>query len=148
MKKLENVRLLSSEALPKELGDLIVLEDKKLYIISPWITNPKIPAPSVDWIDRKKMPLLDLLYNKKIESGTEIKIFTREITNDLSNYRDDFDLKILPDLHSKALIGSHYSYIGSANLTYSGLYLWSEVAFLVKNPTSPHDLKEFLLKEF
>jgi len=99
-----------------------------VYIISPWIYSGVqliYPWKSGD----QKTTLMELCISE-MKRGVDTKIFTSDMASkdpttnqSIENFKaHGFEIKQIPKLHSKAIIGEYLKYQGSANITYSGIY--------------------------
>ena len=119
---------LSSSSLPYYLATFMSIETQEVTIISPFISQFKIPP-------------LDKRFKLKNEDstsffgalaslsslGVRVSIFTTEgyvtkISKYFNQSTQKVRIRVVPELHEKFFISSEFFYKGSANLTYSGLY--------------------------
>ncbi len=122
---------LSCNSLPFMLAQIILLEQREITVISPYLTDFPINIPNNKYVqlnsflnflfEISKVRMLKLLIKTRKDSYTGIE---RNFAEYLSN--KNITLKIEDNLHKKAVITSTFFYMGSANLTYSGMNLNNE----------------------
>ena len=122
---------LSCNSLPFMLAQIILLEQNEITVISPYLTDFPINIPKNKYVQMNsflnflfeisKVRMLKLLIKTRKDSYTGIE---RNFAEYLSN--KNITLKIEDNLHKKAVITSTFFYMGSANLTYSGMNLNNE----------------------
>ncbi len=122
---------LNCNSLPFMLAQIILLEQREITVISPYLTDFPINIPNNKYVqlssflnflfEISKVRMLKLLIKTRKDSYTGIE---RNFAEYLSN--ENVTLKIEDNLHKKAVITSTFFYMGSANLTYSGMNLNSE----------------------
>ena len=122
---------LSCNSLPFMLAQIILLEQREITVISPYLTDFPINIPNNKYVqlnsflnflfEISKVRMLKLLIKTRKDSYTGIE---RNFAEYLSN--KNVTLKIEDNLHKKAVITSTFFYMGSANLTYSGMNLNNE----------------------
>jgi hypothetical protein len=116
---------------------LTTSENQEVFIVSPWIdVNVLLSLP---WIDNNyTITLLDLVLQYKSKRNIESHfIFSDSDTDNKLNQKSSYLLrregigsKGLKNLHMKAVAGQRLLYHGSANITYSGMNLNSELVTL------------------
>ena len=114
---------LSCNSLPFMLAQIILLEQREITVISPYLTDFPINIPNNKYVqlnsflnflfEISKVRMLKLLIKTRKDSYTGIE---RNFAEYLSN--KNVTLKIEDNLHKKAVITSTFFYMGSANLTY------------------------------
>lgn len=107
---------------------LLTPEKEKVYIMSPWI-NASVPLNRPWERPLRKVTLLDLCLEERTR-GVDTDIFVSDMSND-DEYtqdavwqfkREGFRVEVIAGLHTKAVLGHNLIYLGSANITYSGIY--------------------------
>ncbi|MEM0134890.1 MAG: phospholipase D-like domain-containing protein [Thermoplasmatales archaeon] len=107
---------------------LLTPEKEKVYIISPWLNASVLLFKSWEY-PTKKVSLLELCLEERIR-GVDTEIFTSDMSNDdeytqgsLEQFKKDgFKVSVMKELHIKAVLGYNLLYLGSANITYNGIY--------------------------
>lgn len=122
---------LNCNSLPFMLAQIILLEQREITVISPYVTDFPVNIPNNKYIQMgsflnflfeiSKIRMLKLLIKTRKDSYTNIE---RNFSEYLS--KNNVTLRVEDNLHKKAVITSTFFYIGSANLTYSGMNLNNE----------------------
>ncbi|MGC8981809.1 MAG: phospholipase D-like domain-containing protein [Minisyncoccia bacterium] len=112
------------------IPEILLIEDKEVTVISPFISNFPLIIPKNHYNYKNKF--LDFLFELVKRNNIKLKIYTsndigtlNEVKNKLKEYFDEPQkyLVVKENLHEKALITSTYIYLGSANFTYNGFYV-------------------------
>ena len=122
----------------------------KVYVISPWI-DVRVRL-NVTWVSEHSeytlMELAKIFMRRNIKT---VFVFSEtekdsEINNESINMLSgsNFEVLFVRNLHAKAIIGQRLMYLGSANITYSGLYRNTEAATL----SAVNDQQESLTQIF
>jgi len=122
---------LSCNSLPFMLAQIILLEQEEITVISPYLTDFPITIPNNKYLkvssflnflfEIGKIRMLKLLIKTRKDSYANIE---RNFSEYLRN--NNVTLKVEDNLHKKAVITSTFFYMGSANITYSGMNLNNE----------------------
>lgn len=122
---------LNCNSLPFMLAQIILLEQKEITVISPYLTDFPIIIPKNKYIQSGSF--LNFLFEISEIRSLKLMIKTRKdsfinIEKNFSKYlkNNKFIIKTDDNLHKKAVITSKFFYIGSANITYSGMNLNNE----------------------
>lgn len=121
---------LKSDSLPFFLAQFMAFEEKKIIIISPYITQFNLTRVDLESkeVEDSQTSFFDLI-SKLTRSGIKITIYTTKgyaekliKSNDFKFKRGNLEMRVADNLHEKFVITSFFFYKGSANITYSGLY--------------------------
>ena len=106
-----------------------------IAICSPWLSDVDLRFPITE-----KLPSRRLSLSKAIrELGTTVDFYVRtgEQHNDyirsLVSRMDNATMTTVDDLHAKAVVGPELVYVGSANITHSGLTVNRELCEIMEN---------------
>lgn len=125
---------LPSEGLGFYLGHALIHYDK-VAIISPWVSDVQVIFPVNNREMAKRQYLSEAI--DELADETTVKIYLRSgqdhnhyITSKLD---EAVDVKMVDDLHAKAIVTPESVYVGSANVTLGGLSINRELCQLVEN---------------
>ena len=109
---------------------------KKVYIISPWI-DARVKIYVSWYIERPERTLKELANLFARKGVRTVFVFSEDERNNDINKRSEslldgnaFEILYIKGLHAKAVIGQRLMYLGSANITFSGIYRNTEAANL------------------
>jgi len=99
-----------------------------IYVISPWL-NIDVPL-IIPWKTTDKeisfINLIELERKRNVNSIFILSTMSREDKETQKSVSElkkrGFSLRVVENLHLKAIIGDVLAYIGSANITYNGIY--------------------------
>jgi hypothetical protein len=112
--------LITSDLLAKELASALPLS-KEVTIISAYVTEPAAMWVSEHVSKRTAVTLVGRYSPQDVAAGAS------SLETIKKGIKLGWDVRILPSLHAKIyLIDKHKLYVGSANLTVSGLLLYGE----------------------
>lgn len=123
---------LRSDAIPYFLG-LSLLRADRIILISPWISDIEVEFPITDRVDAESMKLADALHEFP---ETEYTLLTSEdpYNEYLIDRIDDIaTVQQIENLHAKAIVTDDLVYVGSANITQSGVSTNVELAHVIEN---------------
>lgn len=113
------------------IPQILLLEKKEVYLLSPFLSDFKIFPPKNSFSQNNNF--WNFLFEVKKSNNFDLKIITRpESEKFLKKYFDLYnenlnEVIIFKDnFHTKAIITSNFVYTGSANLTYNGFYVNEE----------------------
>ncbi len=103
-----------------------------VYVISPWI-NSRVELTYSWKPNNPRTTLIDLCISEK-KRGIDTIIITSDMSSQepisvksVQEFKNaGFQVTVIQNLHSKAVIGEYLKYQGSANITHSGIYRNSE----------------------
>jgi hypothetical protein len=123
---------LRSDAIPYFLG-LSLLRADRIILISPWISDINVEFPLTDRLEVDSMTLIDALHEFP---ETEYTLLTSEDSyNDyiIERIEDIATVQKIENLHAKAIVTDDLVYVGSANITRSGVGTNVELAHVIEN---------------
>ena len=124
---------LTSDSLSYFIG-YTLLHAPQTVIVSPWLSNVDLRFPVNEYLDDRRMSLLNAISELP---NTDVTFVVRE-----GEKHNDFVRERLPDsvtmleienLHAKVVVCDEYAYLGSANITRGGLTLNREVCEIIEN---------------
>lgn len=137
---------LPSSGLSYFVGYSLVQADR-VAICSPWVSDVELRFPVTDELSGRRHKL-----SHAIEMlGTPVDFFVRseeshnEYMRKLVSRIDNATLSPVDDLHAKAVVTPELVYVGSANITHSGLTVNRELCEIMENEHSGVD--SFLRRE-
>lgn len=126
---------LPSEALGFYLGSALIHNDE-VAIISPWVSDVQVVFPVNNLqLEDQRMYLSEAI--EAFADDTSIRLLLRagERHNNYiqSELGDAVTVELVDDLHAKAMVTRDSVYVGSANVTLSGLSINRELCHIVEN---------------
>lgn len=124
-----------SESLGYFIGFALIHYDH-VALVSPWISDIEVTFPVTNHDpETQQLYLSEAL--EKFTADTEIALYIRTDQSH-NNYIQNrlggrIDIELIDDLHAKAVVTPDLVYVGSANLTRSGLHINRELCQIVEN---------------
>lgn len=125
---------LPSSGLSYFIGYCLVHADN-VAICSPWVSDVDLRFPVTDLLSDRRYSLSHAI--RLLETPVEFYVRSGEAHNDYM--RDviagveNATLTSVDDLHAKAVVSPKLAYVGSANVTYSGLSVNRELCEIIEN---------------
>ncbi|MFA9427057.1 phospholipase D-like domain-containing protein [Natronorubrum sp. A-ect3] len=109
------------------------LRAERVVLISPWISDIDIEFPNSDRVSSDTMGLIQTI---NMFSDVDCTVFTN--TDSYNEYfidrlSDETETRMIEDLHAKLVVTDDLVYMGSANITWSGVSHNIESARVVEN---------------
>jgi phosphatidylserine/phosphatidylglycerophosphate/cardiolipin synthase-like enzyme len=126
---------LPSEALGFYLG-YALLHNEEVAIVSPWVSDVQVSFPVNNHdLDDQRMYLSEAI--EAFHGETTIRMLLRSgqrHNNYIQSQLGDLaEIELVDDLHAKAIVTEDSVYVGSANVTLSGLSVNRELCHIVEN---------------
>lgn len=121
-----------------------------VYVISPWIdVDVKF---SITWCSNSRVfSLLELAARFDKRNVKTVFVFSKDEDNNVINVKSkemiskhNFDFYFVRNLHAKAVVGQRLMYIGSANITYSGMNRNTEAVKIEKVCNQKDSLRQLI----
>lgn len=126
---------LPSEALGYYLG-YALLHNDEVAIISPWVSDVQVAFPVNNReLDDQRMYLSEAIAAFAEETSIRLLLRAGQRHNNYiqSKLGDSVAVELVDDLHAKAIVTHDSVYVGSANVTLSGLSINRELCHIVEN---------------
>lgn len=107
----------------------------RVAICSPWLSDVELRFPITDKLSSRRLSLSTAIR----ELGTSVDFYVRtgEQHNDymrsLVSRMESTSMTTIDDLHAKAVVSPELVYVGSANITHSGLTVNRELCEIMEN---------------
>jgi hypothetical protein len=125
---------LPSSGLSYFIGYSLVHTDH-IAICSPWLSDVELRFPVTDKLPNRRLSLSQAI--RELETAVDFYVRAGEQHNDymrsLVSRMETTSMTLIDDLHAKAVVTSELVYIGSANITHSGLTVNRELCEIVEN---------------
>ena len=134
---------LPSSGLSYFIGHSLVHADH-IAICSPWLSDVELRFPVSDKLPSRRLSLSKAI--KELETAVDFYVLAGEQHNDymrsLVSRMGATSITLVDDLHAKAVVTPELVYVGSANITHSGLTVNRELCEIVENEYG--DVSEYL----
>jgi phosphatidylserine/phosphatidylglycerophosphate/cardiolipin synthase-like enzyme len=116
-------------------------------VVSPWVSDVRVSFPLNDRGVETRMYFSEAV--NALADETDVKLYLRS-SQDHNQYiqsklGDDVEIEMVSDLHAKAIVTDETVYVGSANVTLSGLSVNRELCHIVEN--SYGSIDDYLYEE-
>ncbi len=137
---------LPSSSLRYLLGHALVYSDH-IAICSPWLSDVDVRLPLAPGVDDRRTKLAAAI--REFGTSVDMYVLPDESSNEYALNRlseiENVNVAKVPDLHAKAVVTKDYVYVGSANITRSGLLTNLELCKVVRNEYA--DVGTYLTRE-
>jgi len=108
---------------------------QRLAICSPWLSDVELRFPLTDKLSSRRLSLSAAI--RELNTDVDFYVRTGEQHNDymrsLVSRMGNTSMTTVDDLHAKAVVGPELVYVGSANITHSGLTVNRELCEIMEN---------------
>ena len=108
---------------------------QRVAICSPWLSDVELRFPLTDKLSSRRLSLSAAI--RELNTDVDFYVRTGEQHNDymrsLVSRMGNISMTTVDDLHAKAVVGPELVYVGSANITHSGLTVNRELCEIMEN---------------
>lgn len=112
-----------------------LVHEQRVAICSPWLSDVELRFPVTDKLTSRRMSLsmaireLDIDVDFYVRTGEQHNDYMRSLVTRIENS----SMTTIDDLHAKAVVSPELVYVGSANITHSGLTVNRELCEIMEN---------------
>lgn len=123
---------LRSESIPYFLG-VSFLRANRIILVSPWVSDITVDIPITDKVKADSLRLTEAIH--KFPENEFTLVTSNDSFNDylIERVKDDVEIRTVDNLHAKAIVTEDLVYVGSANITKSGVNTNVELAHVIEN---------------
>lgn len=108
---------------------------QRVAICSPWLSDVELRFPLTDKLSNRRLSLSAAI--RELNTDVDFYVRTGEQHNDymrsLVSRMGNTSMTTVDDLHAKAVVSPELVYVGSANITHSGLTVNRELCEIMEN---------------